>query len=150
MRNKIRKENLKTAIAVVLLALAAIVLIEVVDKKASNEIEKYYAAKDSMPEKNARKYVPVEYAQFVTLIESYHATHNAVLNIGDVYVSEDGLTCFSITGSQYLLTGKHTSTEWCSDTMCSFATEKVNDSVVVVSCPADLLARLVEDYESLN
>ncbi len=148
MNKKIRKENLKTVVVLALLSVAAIIAIEVVNRKASAEINKEYATKAPLPEENARKYVPVEYTQFVSLVESFHNNHSDVLNIGAFYASEDNFTCFPISRGQELLTGKNTATEWCSDTLCSFATQNVNDSIVVVSCPADLMARLVEDYEN--
>lgn len=147
---KIRKTLKKWAVVFIvgLLAIAVILVIVIADKRASVETTKGYAMKDPKPEEKARMYVPVEYSQFVTLIRSFHQNHSATLDIGDPICDKDeSITRISISRGAVFFRNKNTETEWCSDTLCSFPTEAKNDSVIVVSCPADLMARLVEDYE---
>ena len=133
---------------VTLVALLTAIVIIITDNKANKETVINYALKDPKKEEMARKTIPVEYEQFVELMESFHRKHRGSIEIETPFFDKNANTTkIRISRGQALLTGKNTDTEWCKDSLCSFHTIQVNDSVVVVSCPADLMARLVEDYE---
>lgn len=152
--NKIRKvvKNRVIAIMVVLLEVVAISVIVLVDKKASTDLTKSYSVKDPTFEENARKYVPVEYRQFVTLIESFKSNHEVdVVMDCPIYDKTNNVTVIGLTEGYSYITGKddnRENPEWCNGPQCSFETVVLNGTDTVVSCPVDLLARLVEDYES--
>lgn len=140
------------AIIVVMLAIAAIIVISITDEKTSKDLEKQYVQKDPKPEEDARMYIPIEYGQFVTLLSSLEQFHHASLDLGDpVFDKEESITMVSILKGYTILTRKNENAEkpeWCTGTQCFFKTVLVNETDTVVSCPADLLVRLVEDYEN--
>jgi len=151
MSNKKIKKAFKewsNVIIMVSIALAVALLIYFVDKNISRDWEKVFAQKGSKDEKEARETIPVEYGQFVDLMESYLKKHRESLEIGQpVFIKDQSITKIPISKGHVLLTGRNSRPNWCNDSLCFFHTEIKNDSVAVVSCPADLMARLVEDRE---
>lgn len=146
--NKRVKDKWGKPLLVVLIALFTITGICLFDRKASADKTKDYAQKDPKPEENARKSIPVEYDRFVELMSSYRHNHVNAIDLGEPeFVEDENLIRIPLTKGKILLTGKNTDTEWCNDSVCFFHTVIINDSVTVVSCPADLMARLVEDFE---
>lgn len=155
MKDRTIKKAMKrytVAFIVVMLAIAAIIVISITDEKTSIDFENQYIQKDPKPEEDARKYIPVEYGQFVTLLKSFEQSHHVSLVMGDpVFDKKDGVTMVSISKGYTILTEKNENAEkpeWCTGTQCFFKTIVVNETDTVVSCPADLLVRFVEDYEN--
>ena len=150
----LRDRNNKAAILVIVAVITSIVLIIFVDSKASESTHKDYSKKNPEQEKNMRESIPVEYKQFVELVELYKSK-NAVEMQGmgsPKFNYKDSLTTIDISNleesGRSLLTGTQMSEkQWCSDTLCSFRTTQRSNGDVVVDCPADLLIRLVENKE---
>lgn len=152
---KIKKtlRNNMAAIVMVLLAMASILIIRAADMRLSRDLSKDYALKDTEAEKDERMYVPVPYAKFEDLVESYKTANMVNMQgMGDLkYDEKEHLTTIDVSGMSKsglsLLKGTSLGTvPWCDDNTCSFETKQI-DTVVVVRCPAGLLARLVGNAE---
>lgn len=154
-RNNIKRffrDNV-AAVVLILIAIATFVVIRNCDSKASHDVTKDYAPKNTKADEEERMYIPVPYATFVDLVESFKtANHVDMQGMGSPeYNENDSQTTINVSdlskSGLSLLTGTSLgTTTWCTGTLCSFETNKM-DTVAVVRCPADLMARLVRSKE---
>ena len=141
------------AVVLILIALATFSVIKNVDSKTSRDKTKDYAPKNTKADEEERMYIPVSYTTFVDLVESFKTVnHVDMRGMGSPeYNEQDGQTTIDVSNMSRsglsLLMGTSLGTmPWCTGTLCSFETSKV-DTVVVVRCPAALMARLVRNKE---
>lgn len=147
------RENVAT-IVLVLIAAAIIIAINNIDEKVSADQTKDYAPKNTKAEKDQRMYIPVTYAIFEDLVESFKTVNHVDLQgMGTiVYKEQDDQILIDVSdvskSGLSLLTGTSLgTTTWCTGTLCFFEANKI-DSVIVVKCPAALMARLVCSKET--
>lgn len=154
--SKILKKNFAVVIMPIV-ALAVILVLVRVDKKVSEDKDSKYdnTEKDCKVEEEARKYIPVRFAKFCDLVKAYKESNKVELRgMGElVYNENDSVTTIDVSKVEEYGLSRFKGTqmakaEWCTETQCFFKTVLVNETDTVVSCPADLLVRLVEDYEN--
>lgn len=141
------------AVVLILIALATFVVIKRVDSKTSRDETKEYAPKDTKADEDERMFIPVPYTTFADLVEFFKtANHVDMQGMGSPeYNEKDGQTTIDVSDMSKsglsLLTGTSLgTTTWCTGTLCSFETNKI-DTVVVVRCPVALMVRLVGSKE---
>lgn len=156
MKNRKIKRTLKNHVAAAVLTLLAVVtvlLIWKVDVKSSHLETKDYAPKNNEAAEKERRFIPVPYETFVELVESYKTIHRVELDgMGSPQYFESDTLFIDVSNMKKiglsLLIGTNMATrDWFKGTLCFFKTQEI-DSVVVVNCPADLLAKLVCSKET--
>ena len=137
-----------------IILLLAIAIVLDIDKKASKDVLKEYKTHDSEQERIEREYIPVSLTTFRNLIKSYKDIYHDDLEhmnmpkfnseTQNVTINAQGKTARkTITGCD-----DKTEFEWYQSqgTMMSFKASIIEGDTIV-SCPALLLVRLVENYE---
>jgi len=134
-----------------------VVVIMIIDSNASTTVTRDYSEKKSEQEKNVRKSIPVEYSQFIELITTFGESNPTEMQgTGTpLFIIKDSVTTIDISkvspsGKSLLAGTQMTELFWYTDTLCSFRTTQRENGDTVVDCPADLMIRLVENYEKVK
>jgi len=99
----------------------------------------------------------VEYSQFIELITTFGESNPTEMQgTGTpLFIIKDSVTTIDISkvspsGKSLLAGTQMTELFWYTDTLCSFRTTQRENGDTVVDCPADLMIRLVENYEKVK
>ena len=151
------KNKFLTYVITAIIAILIILVIWRIDSLSSHDTTKAYSEKDLKAEEALRTSVPVSYGQFADLMVSFKNAHPVELNGMDVPMFDNtkGITQVDISklrdAGRSLLTGTNMKiVEWCKDKACVFPTTINENNDTVVSCPADLMVRLVKNQTTAN
>lgn len=145
------------SIIMALIALFIIFFVWRIDSKSSHDTTKDYIEKDPKKEESLRISIPISYSQFLYLIVSFKDSHPVDLNNMGVpkYNDIEGNTQMDISkisaAGRSLLTGTNMKIiDWCKENYCVFPTSINEKNDTIVSCPADLMVRLVKNKEEMQ